>query len=590
MDTQALDPLGYITLSQFVTLHEHLVTQLRKKFEELGETCPELASPKKVKLHKDFDDQITYLQTWAYGMGTPPMCEHRANQHWPTFEQLYAAHHVVQDFVKLLDRAKFNFGKKVYDIKLKLKASEYYEVDSRLYLYGLFLIFSSNIEQAPHLNKANKYWLNAPPASGRATSVAKSPDASATPFHRFIGFYFSVVGFKVKWILLSVSKQPFPDTDGKYLVVEKWFHSLEAKDDEPEYSGLAIKTSEGYFFANNLKGEHEDRYMNIIWNMKDSGGFDNLRFFLASLQGISKHRGGRLLSLELFCCAIKEEQYLEFDGLRKNGAGDNINLVEKGVFRNEQELAHLSFYLSFQRRLFAIRPDSFRKIDDLKVRQNDIKTFGFLPGIYRILQFGFRRKEEIIVKRGKTVLQYGTEPGEKKGITGVSLIQSRLEIGPDGTGRLMTKVNGDEKEPSDFTFNCVLNPTSKPRPKKVCIYAFNPKSLQICNFAILDFDTETSHSNIHQGIFSSVGWSRKGIFGGYMTFQNELHVVPRHTETKEAEKKRLDFQPEYIDPENVEAFIIDNGLSSLYDELKKIWLEKGRNLFQFLFDEEEKNS
>lgn len=542
-----LDPTGYINRGQFVAFHNKLSALLEAHYKAIGGDYHLTLAYNQGRLR-----EIKSYFSWVYGKGVYKGGDSSNNtgSKLPTIESLYNESEQVKSFRKQYNNQrgsrpkKMSFENQIYEMRRhfsnKDKEGQPYTITDPEYLYGIFLLVEVGL-QDPEALKEKGYWSSEAYES-KGDSAARLNDLE---WVHYLGMYFSVISFKVKYFLFDISYFPSIGDHSTIYVKEQGIRSLELIKNESIYEGKATRSSSGHYFAS-LFQQNSDDILNVIWN-PDSPAKTGC--FRASFQGVSKHKGkGRLLSLEATLYTISKDQRTKL--LENTDKEAHIlDLCEAGIRKDIEQLA---LYHSFQRRTIASRVGYIPRMDEndqssdfqIRANRNLVRDFGFLPGVYRILQFGFKR-------------------GDVNSRSVTSIIQSKLQIERDGTALLNTLVNAtgyDELQP--LQLKCVLNPSSEPSRKKICVYAYYPGTLNISNFAILDFNSATRR---YTGIFSSVGFNNLGVVGGYMVFTRE-------------KGDRTNFDPLEITPSNVDEFIKNEQLTELYAELLEVWQRKSKKL------------
>ena len=544
-DNLNIGAAGYLTKEKFVVFHEKLVTLLKETYEKQALKFPK-GKTREVLLKDGSKKQLVLPPVWMYGKGKKP------DSAFITINDLYTKSQPVQDFISKINKMKgvdggffvnsHSFENRIYEFRRaffppvgKPSIEEKY-IDGPLDLFGVFLLVEPTLD-LPEIQE--KYWrTDKITASLNRASNQWSIDAynpQQLEYHHYLVFYFSVIYFSVKFFVLSLSTKSI-GKKGNYSVYkmeENGLHNL-AENDQAEFKGEALKSGEGYFFAS-LKNDAKNRFLNLMWNMDDEIGVENIKAFRGALQGVSKTEGRRILSAEVLFYQISKDKKEEIITKRKNNTPFDLTTMD--IFEEEDEYRKICLYLSAQRRTFASKTKNISQDDvfSLTAKRASLEKFSFLLGkVYKILHFGLKEEDQ------------------KK-----SLILSKLKVRADGTAKLTTVVSTNFDNPKVRTFNCVLNLVGF---TKVCVYAYPQNNLQISNFAILNFGRSIGDEKIYEGIFSSIGFDNQGLLGNYMVFKWET--------------KDEDFSPERIMPSQVDDFLQSDDNRILFEKLQQLDKEK----------------
>lgn len=538
MKKSNLDRSGIVSKQQFIDFHNKLSKRLEEYYKSEGEEYAKALNEGSSRLKK-----IVSYFSWVYGKNTPPKNE--KGQPLPTIEDLYSKSKKVQDFRnKCKDPQRsspkyINFANQIYLMKSHFTTVNAPDTPHLIKgtenLYGIFLLVEDDIQDVKDL-KEKGYWSDPNASQSQPKSDLPQPKSAPADIEwvHYVGMYFSIVSAKVKYFLFDISRIPASEDGKSYYVTEQGIRSFDLVKNEPVYEGIATKLSSDHYFASLFKPEADD-LLNVIWK-PDSNS--SATCFRASFQGISKYKG-RLLSLEATLYEISPDQRKKLVN-NENEKAHVLDLCGEDI---KEDIENLALYHAFQRRIIASRigyvprepNDNAVSPLQLKASGINIREFDFLPGTYRMLQFGFRRNNQI------------------------SIIQSKFHIEQDGTAYLQTMVSpGGRLKTRVETLRCVLNPSNRPRNLKLCVTAYAKDTTNISNFAILDFDMDPPYT----GIFSSVGFNARGVIGGYMAF----------------DKDDSNFNPCKISTEELDGFIKDKKVKPIYDKLLEIWKDRAKRL------------
>ena len=360
-------------------------------------------------------------------------------------------------------------------------------------------------------------------------------------YDHYIGLFFSVLSFEVRYLLLSVSESEVSvDKSGRpyYAVIEKGLHDLRALGNQLEqkvFRGKGYLSKDRNHMQATLFNDNHDLPVNIQWSQKgekDKKDKKNTSAFRGTAQAVSGING-RMLCLEIVFYRIETELYHELSNMKEK---DYLEVFEREENKHHySNILAISKYVSFQRRLFASRLGYIPFYEasdqlDIKARKVHIGDFSYLEGTYRLLQLGFNGR----------------------------LFQSKLEIKQEGTGLLFVE-NEINSRINTLRLRCTLQPAQIPRPSKVIVVAYYQDSMAPSNLAVLDFD---SRGPIYEGVFSSVGFDREGVFGEYFVFR----------------KDHLEFETKSIAKDDRDAYLENEGVRDLLEELLQLHDRKHRYL------------
>jgi len=519
----------YLPFHVFVRIHNKATRQLEKLYEDEGLTYEKA-------LHQTRSHNIPEIQplrTKAYG-------KNNSRNAMPCLQQVFDRCSSSRAFKKkygLQSRSEQNllYECRRFFMKSNKEPMQYRGLRDPVLLILLLEPELEIDEEGAFLTylESNGYWERGVAQALSATSAPKKLDYSQFQYKYYIGLFFSTLAFEVRYLLLSVSKEEAGfDDNGQpfFAVVEKGLHKLGPLGRHPDqavFRGKAYLSEDGNHYHATLHNTGSTVPMNIQWSQNGEPKTGCFRGTIQAISGIN----GRMLCLETVFYEVSQQVYHE---LSYNKQRKFFHLLPS---EERENFASIFQYIAFQRRIFASRvgyipprPGKSRKLD-LKARQVHIEEFKFIVGTFRLLQLGFKGR----------------------------LLQSRLEIKEEGTGLLSieNEINGHKQR---LNLLCTLQPAQKPRPNKVIVVAYYLDSLAPCNIAILDFDA--SSKGIYEGVFSTVGFDQKGVFGEYFVFKRESG----------------NFKPEIVNKEEKESFLSQAGNQDLLDNLLELHRRKHKKL------------
>ncbi|MEN0005964.1 MAG: hypothetical protein AAF798_17570 [Bacteroidota bacterium] len=563
MKKPRLEQLVYLKKEVFISLHEYLVEQLKARYEERG-LAFRLA--KSERNGKD-SSEMTTLSSFSYGKSrklTNGALQEigRIEELPPTLIQIFRDNPAVKTYrEKILNKKNGSGSEHLHFYNLKTWFSKYpdhiKQVDNFKRLISLLLVQHPELEIDEELSFLDQleekgYWQNTPNAKAeiRPHTIRREIDFDLLDYQHYIGVFFSILAFQVKYIILSISKdEVYKDEQGNsvYAVIERGLHALEPLSKQGEdtiFKGFVTKTGK-YHYAGTLLNPKREAPLMIQWDLSGN----NTDCFRATIQGAS-FKGERLLGMEVIFYGISEEQY---EALNKNPYDQILDPPTLAVFSEDQqeELTSLCFYSALQRRIFApvkgyVEKEIINHESRLKlaVRKNLVRNVSYI-GTFRILQFCLRNE---------TIDGNGQQLG---------LIQSRLVIRKDGIVTLETMQGGRVVK-----LKCTLHPSEKPQAKKLHVFAYSDASVQICNLGIFDFNQRGPYRS---GLFASVGSNDRGIYGGYIVFSED--------ESR--------FESRVIEPDQVTSYLRAHDLTAMYNRLEQLHKDKMKYFFEFFKDMDE---
>lgn len=524
-----LDRIVYLPFHIFVKIHEEAARQLEKLYNDKDLSFTDALNQRdNPKL-----PQIQPLRSSAYGKNS-------SRSSMPCLQQVYnscPSSRAFKEVFKLHNRSEQNL---LYECRRFFTKSNREPMQFRSLRDPVLLILL--LEPDLEIDEEGKfltylessgYWEKSIAQMPSPAPAAKELDYSQFRYRYYVGLFFSILAFEIRYLLLSISEEEAGfDSNGQpyYAVVEKGLHDLGPigrHSDQAIFRGKAYLSEDRNHYHATLHNPASNVPMNMQWSQNGEAATSCFRGTIQAISGMN----GRMLCLETVFYEVSLEVYHE---LNNNKEKTFLHLLPSD---DRENLLSIFQYVAFQRRIFASRvgyiPSRHGKSGklDLKARQVHIEDFKFIAGTFRLLQLGLKER----------------------------LLQSRLEIKEEGTGLLSieNEVNGHKQR---LNLLCTLQPAQNPRPNKVIVVAYYRDSLAPCNIAILDFDA--SNKGIYEGVFSSVGFDQNGVFGEYFVFKRD----------------NGQFEPAIVDKEEKESFLSQESNQSLLDNLLELHRKKHRYL------------
>jgi hypothetical protein len=353
----------------------------------------------------------------------------------------------------------------------------------------------------------------------------------------FLGAYFSVLAFKIKYIIIGVDlTEPlntgFPKT---FNAIQFGIHNIDKiKKRNRLYKGQATleETREIHYYLHlnlsecNKRERSLESRVNITALFKNDLKIRKQKIGKAIIQCVSQEAG--LLGYELILIRItSKKSILPYDLVNEMRSLKNSfevsEFVEEKLFEQKEVKTYLGMYLVLHQNSFRVSKIVPKSISDLVARKIPVKRYKYIIGNYRLWHFNRGVQKD---KSGNKIRK---------------IIQSIFVILADGTGYLYpfipseSKLDESGKQMQVQPAMIDINETDPQNPKLwVATFGRMGIGLSTINIALFNYRDPASIQNpfldkeagkIIYGQFVSVGLKETGLVSNFVIMHKEDVII-----------------------------------------------------------------